>query len=122
VFIGRKLDGSIYGSWTSRQADDAFHPLQEEVADDHPDLVAFLTPSPRSILLAQLAEIDRLTMIGVRGLREFIISQGQLTDYLINGGPLPVPGPLTGDNLGMQKVMQLEAQAVLLRAQLAALP
>lgn len=46
MFIGRKQDGTIYGSWTVRQPDDADHPLQEEVSDDHPDLVAFRTPKP----------------------------------------------------------------------------
>ena len=44
MFIGRRLDNSIYGCWTSRQPDDADHPRQEEVADDHPDLLAFLAP------------------------------------------------------------------------------
>lgn len=46
MFIGRRLDNSIYGCWTSRQPDDADHPRQEEVADDHPDLLAFLAPKP----------------------------------------------------------------------------
>lgn len=46
MFIGRKLNNSIYGAWTSRQPDDADHPRQEEVADDHPDLLAFLAPPP----------------------------------------------------------------------------
>lgn len=41
MFIGRRPDGSIYGYWTVRQADDADHPGQEEVADSHPDLIAF---------------------------------------------------------------------------------
>jgi hypothetical protein len=46
MFIGRRLDGTIYGAWSVRQADDADHPLQEEVANDHPDLLAFLAPRP----------------------------------------------------------------------------
>lgn len=45
MWIGRKA-GVIYGAWTSRQADDADHPGQEEVADNHPDLVAFQAPKP----------------------------------------------------------------------------
>lgn len=56
MFIGRRIDNSIYGCWTSRQPDDADHPRQEEVADDHPDLLAFyaaqaaaLLPSPRVV-------------------------------------------------------------------------
>ena len=47
MFIGRRIaDGSIYGCWTTRQPDDADHPGQEEVADNHPDLLAFLAPKP----------------------------------------------------------------------------
>lgn len=46
MFIGRRPDSTIYGAWTSRQPDDADHLGMEEVADDHPDLVAFLAPKP----------------------------------------------------------------------------
>ena len=46
MWICRRLDNSIFGAWTVKQADDEFHPRQEEVADDHPDLVAFLAPKP----------------------------------------------------------------------------
>lgn len=40
MFIGRK-NGAIYGTWTVRQ-----WPDQEDLADDHPDLVAFLAAKP----------------------------------------------------------------------------
>lgn len=43
MFIGRRPDGSIYGTWSSPQPKDEFHPGVEEVHDDHPDLVAFTT-------------------------------------------------------------------------------
>jgi len=46
MFIGRRLDNSLYGCWTTRQPDDADHPRVEEVPDDHPDLLAFLAPKP----------------------------------------------------------------------------
>jgi hypothetical protein len=46
MFIGKREDGTIYGCWTSRQPDDADHPRQEEVPEDHPDLLAFLAPKP----------------------------------------------------------------------------
>ena len=46
MFIGRNLDGTLYGTWAVRQRDDAFHPRQEEVSDTHPDVVAFHTPKP----------------------------------------------------------------------------
>ena len=46
MFIGRNLDGTLYGAWSVRQLDDAFHPRQEEVPDTHPDVVAFLAPKP----------------------------------------------------------------------------
>lgn len=42
MFIGRKPDGSIYGTWSCPQPKDADHLGIEEVDDDHPDLVAFL--------------------------------------------------------------------------------
>jgi hypothetical protein len=47
MFIGRRVDRSIYGCWTSKQPDDADHPGQEEIADNHPDLLAYLTPKTR---------------------------------------------------------------------------
>lgn len=46
MFIGRREDNTVYGCWSSRQPDDADHPRQEEVADDHPDVLAFLAPKP----------------------------------------------------------------------------
>lgn len=46
MFIGRRPDGSIYGAWTSLQPNDEDHTRMEEVADDHPDLLVFLTPKP----------------------------------------------------------------------------
>ncbi len=41
MFIARKQDGTIYGAWSCRQWE-----AQEELAEDHPDLVAFLAPRP----------------------------------------------------------------------------
>lgn len=46
MFVARRQDGSIYGTWTVRQNSD-----QEELPDDHADVVAFRerpmpTPSP----------------------------------------------------------------------------
>jgi len=47
MFVGRRPDGSIYGTWTSRQPDDADHPGMEELPDNHPDVVAFVNrPQP----------------------------------------------------------------------------
>jgi hypothetical protein len=43
MFIGRRPDGTIYGAWTCQQPQDADHLGIEEVSDDHPDLVAFIT-------------------------------------------------------------------------------
>lgn len=45
MFIGRRSDGSIYGAWTTKQANDEFHPGMEELADDHPDVADFMTRS-----------------------------------------------------------------------------
>jgi len=46
MFIGRRPDGTIYGSWTVRQKDDEFHPGLEEVEDNDPELLEFLIPKP----------------------------------------------------------------------------
>lgn len=79
MHIGRRLDNSIYGCWTSRPANDADHPRVEEVADDHPDVVAFLAPKPpidqsdldniakrdKAILLC-VAQVGGLTLAQIR--------------------------------------------------------
>jgi len=51
MFIGRRGDNSIYGCWTVRQWDG-----QEELADDHPDVVAFNVPQPP----IDLSDLDNL--------------------------------------------------------------
>lgn len=69
MFIGRRPDGSIYGSWTSKQPNDADHPGLEEVRDDDPELLAFLAPKPvapdpidelRQAMKADPSMLDRL--------------------------------------------------------------
>lgn len=56
MFIGRRADRSIYGCWSVRQPDDADHPGQEELANNDPELLAFLAPkSPLDI-----SDIDNL--------------------------------------------------------------
>ena len=73
MFIGRRPDGTIYGAWTVKQPQDADHLGMEEVAEDHPDLVAFrnrpqpaakdvvdliagLSPERKAALKAELAK------------------------------------------------------------------
>lgn len=68
MHIGRRPDGSIYGSWTSKQPNDADHPGMEEVDDDHPDLVAFLAPKP---------EVKQET---VADLKAALIAKGVITE------------------------------------------
>lgn len=65
MFIGRKEDNSIYGAWTVRQWEG-----QEELADEDPELVAFLAllePPP-------LTPAQKLASIGltVDDLRDLI--------------------------------------------------
>ena len=53
MFIGRKPDGTIYGAWTCKQPEDSGHLGIEEVAADHPDLIAFQNrplPIPKDIV------------------------------------------------------------------------
>lgn len=59
MFIGRRPDGTIYGAWTCAQPQDADHPGVEEVADDHPDLVAFLEATKLPDLKAEVAGEER---------------------------------------------------------------
>jgi hypothetical protein len=76
----------------------------------------------RIAIKAQLADIDRQTIAAARGLREFILAQAQVTDYTAEGGPLPISNfQKFADNQGIQRIAAAEAQAALLRAQLAAL-
>lgn len=49
MFIGRRPDGSIYGTWTVPQRQDADHPGIEEVADSHPEVVAFMNRPQQAI-------------------------------------------------------------------------
>lgn len=65
MFIGRRPDGTIYGCWSSRQPNDEDHSGIEEVADDHPDLVAFLAPTNQSLVAAIEAERDAALLSGV---------------------------------------------------------
>lgn len=47
MLVGRRADGSIYGTWACPQPRDADHPNMEELPDTHPDVVEFLTrPRP----------------------------------------------------------------------------
>jgi len=46
MFVGRRPDGSIYGTWTCRQPDDGDHPNVEELPDDHPEVVEFMKRVP----------------------------------------------------------------------------
>jgi hypothetical protein len=56
MFIGRREDGTIYGLWSVQQWEG-----QEELADDHTDIVAFNTPSPRAeIASKRAAALDAL--------------------------------------------------------------
>jgi len=61
MFIGRRLDRTIYGAWTQAQPDDEFHPGLENVSDDHPDYIAF-RDRPRPVFVdprdAKIAELE----------------------------------------------------------------
>jgi len=57
MFVGRRPDGSIYGTWTSRQPDDADHPGMEELPDNHPDVVAFVN-RPQPVAVDKVAALE----------------------------------------------------------------
>jgi hypothetical protein len=112
MFVARQQDGTIYGIWTVRQWDG-----QEELPDDHADVIAFGQPSERDVIKKKLAEIDRLTG-SVRWIRELALGCDEAWTILRAGAApeLPMPGS------GMAKVRAIEEQCAALRAQLAALP
>ena len=108
--------------WPLRAVDGKFVPVTEHEIDEMATRAAtHAAEAPIKEIDRQLAEIDRLTMVGVRGLREFILVQAQLTDHLILDGTTPVPGAPISPNTGIQKLLQLETRAVILRAQRKAL-
>ena len=74
MWIGRRLDNTLYGTWTSRQPDDVDHPRQEEVADTHPDVVAFLAPKPP----IDLSNVDNIEK-GLKALALCVAQVGGLT-------------------------------------------
>ena len=69
MFVSRDENGKIFGLWTTRQ-----HPGQEELADDHADVLAALAPKPA----ATIATIERENPITHRALRELILALGEL--------------------------------------------
>jgi len=74
MFIGRNLDNTLYGAWSVRQPDDTFHPRQEDVPDDHPDVVAFLAPKPP----LDLSDVDNLEKV-IKALALCVAQVGGLT-------------------------------------------
>ncbi len=61
MFIGRRPDGTIYGSWTSKQPLDADHPGIEEVSDTHPDYLAYASRpflSLESLVDARITQLE----------------------------------------------------------------
>ena len=60
MWVGRRLDNTVYGIWAREQPKDEFHTGIEELPDDHPDIVAFrnrprpVAIDPRDIKIAEL--------------------------------------------------------------------
>lgn len=69
MFIARREDGSIYGSWTVQQFKG-----QEEIPNEHPDLVAFLAPKAP----IDLSDVDNLEK-GLKALALCVAQVGGLT-------------------------------------------
>ena len=62
-FIARRADNSIYGAWSVRQT-----PGQEELPDDHPEVVAFRAPKPP----IDLSSVDNME----KSLKALLFAQG----------------------------------------------
>lgn len=94
MWIGRRQDGSIYGNWPNKQPNDADHPGMEEVADNHPDLVAFLAPKPPSADQVKLAT-DTATVKGIAAILAFLeMSPAEIDNYVdtnFPGAAAPMP-------------------------------
>ena len=60
MFVGRREDGTIYGLWTVRQWKG-----QEELPDDHADVVAFVSPSANSVIDGQIRAIEQKEVMPV---------------------------------------------------------
>jgi hypothetical protein len=54
MFIARRQDNSIYGCWTVRQFEE-----QEELPDDHSEVVAFMAPRT-PIDLSNIDNLDKI--------------------------------------------------------------
>lgn len=74
VYVGRRLDGSVYGVWTSKQPSDADHPNIEELPETHPDVVAFFAPKPP----IDFSNVDNLEK-GLKALALCVAQIGGLT-------------------------------------------
>ena len=74
MFIGRNIDGTIYGIWSVRQVNDVYHPRQEEVVETHPDVVAYLAPKPP----IDFSNIDNIEK-GMKALALCVAQVGGLT-------------------------------------------
>lgn len=77
MWIGRRLDNSIYGVWSQKQPTDADHPRMEEVADNHPDVVAYQAPKPP----IDMSNVDNLE----KGLKAFALLMRDYTNALQAG-------------------------------------
>lgn len=83
-YVSRRDDGSIYGLFTVRQ-----HPGQEELADDHADVVAFRNPPPRvpeNVTAAQMIRaLDQMELLA--DVKAAVTAAGGLTLELWNHAP-----------------------------------
>ena len=63
MFVARRAGGELYGCWTVRQ-----WAGQEELSDDHAEVVAFLVPKPRNLrLIPGYITLLTASAIGVSG-------------------------------------------------------
>ena len=58
MFVGRRLDGSIYGMWTCQEPNDAYHPDVSELPDTHADVITFISQLHTTGNAALAAAID----------------------------------------------------------------
>lgn len=78
MFVSRRDDGAIYGMWTVRQ-----HAGQEELPEDHPDVVAFrAAQAAREAAGETKARLREIDAASIRAIREWVAAQPDAPQFL----------------------------------------
>lgn len=113
-YVQRNAQGVIVGLYANPQPQESGPPLTdaEPLAEDHPDVVAFLTPAPNAVIDAQIAALEQGQLLP-RGVREYIMA-----GMVEKGASLGLTEPqLYAAQVGYRRLKDFDAQIKALRAQ-----